>query len=195
MRNARNMPVNSPLSFRPPNRAAYAIVALCLMLSATASAQEIFRWVDKNGKVNYGDAPPPPAEANNVETRKVKDSVIEQEDVPYGVSTAMKNNPVTLYANSCGEACTNARALLAKRGIPFADKNPEADAAAAAALKALAGALAVPTLTVGANSIQGFDEEGWNSALSAAGYPRFNPNVRQSAAKAGAKVVPPVPAK
>ena len=125
----------------------------------------------------------------------MKDSVIEQEAVSYGVSIAMKNNPVTLYANSCGEACTNARALLAKRGIPFADKNPEADAAAAAALKALAGALAVPTLTVGANSIQGFDEEGWNSALSAAGYPRFNPNVRQSAAKAGAKVVPPVPAK
>ena len=195
MRNVLKKSANAALTFRVASQAAHAILAMCLVLPAIAGAQEIFRWVDKDGKVHYGDMLPAPAEAKNVETKKVKDSVIEQESVPFGVSTAMKNNPVTLYANSCGEACTNARALLARRGIPFADKNPEADAAAAAALKALAGALAVPTIAVGANSIQGFDEEGWNSALSAAGYPRFNPNVRQSAAKAGAKDVPPVPAK
>ena len=172
-----------------------ATLAMALLLSITTNAQEIFRWVDKNGKVHYGDSLPPPAEVKSSQTKKINDSVIEQEDVPYGVSTAMKNNPVTLYANNCGEACTNAKALLAKRGIPFADKNPEADAAAATALKALVGALQVPTIAIGPNNLSGFDEEGWNAALNAAGYPRFNPNLRQGAARAGPKVVPPAPAK
>ena len=113
-------------------------------------------------------------------------------------TTAMKNNPVTLYANSCGEACSNAKALLTKRGIPFAEKNPESDAAAAATLKEKVGALQVPTIMIGANSLAGFDEEGWQAALNAAGYPRNNPNLRQGATKAGPKAPPPatpVPAK
>jgi glutaredoxin len=165
-------------------------LALSLLWVTAANAQEIFRWVDKDGKVHYGDMLPPPNEVKNVQTKKVQDSVIEQEAVPYGISIAMKNNPVTLYANSCGDACANAKALLAKRGIPYTEKNPESDAAAATALKALAGALQVPTIVIGGNSLQGFEEDGWNTALNAAGYPRFNPNARQSAAKAGPKIVP-----
>lgn len=169
---------------------------VCLLaLSTAAIAQEIFRWVDNNGKVHYGDQLPPPAEAKNVQNKKLTDSVIEQEAVPYGVSIAMKNSPVTLFANSCGVACTDAKALLAKRGIPFTEKNPETDVAAATALKALVGAAQVPTILIGSNSIAGFEEEGWNAALNAAGYPRNNPNVRQSAVKAGPRAVVPVPAK
>ncbi len=171
------------------------MLALSLMLATAASAQEIFRWVDKDGKVHYGDTLPPPIGVKSIQTKKLQDSVVEQEAIPYGVSIAMKNNPVTLYANSCGDACASAKALLAKRGIPFTEKNPESDVAAATALKALAGALQVPTIVIGSNSLQGFEEDGWNAALNAAGYPRFNPNLRQSAAKAGPKAVPADPAK
>lgn len=169
------------------------LFALSLVSVTAASAQEVFRWIDKDGKVHYGDMPPPPAEAKSVQTKKLSDSVIEQEAVPFGVSTAMKNNPVTLYANACGEACTSAKALLVKRGIPFTEKNPESDPAAAATLKALVGALQVPTIVIGANSLAGFDEDGWNSALGSAGYPRNNPNVRQGAVKAGPQAPPPPP--
>jgi glutaredoxin len=171
------------------------MLTLSLMLATPTSAQEIFRWVDKDGKVHYGDTLPPPVEVKTIQTKKLQTGVVEQEAIPYGVSIAMKNNPVTLYANSCGEACTNAKALLARRGIPFADKNPESDIAAATALKALVGALQVPTIVIGSNSLQGFEEEGWNAALNAAGYPRFNPNLRQSAAKAGPNALPTDPAK
>ena len=167
---------------------------LLLAMVTGANAQEVFRWVDKAGKVHYGDIPPPPAEVKNVQTKKLSDSVIEQDDVPFAVATAMKNNPVILYANSCGESCTNAKALLARRGIPFSEKNPESDPAAAAALKEKVGALQVPTIVIGAKSLTGFDEEGWHSALNAAGYPRNNPNLRQGAAKAGPKAVPAPPA-
>lgn len=166
----------------------------CLALLATATyAQEVFRWVDKDGKVHYGDMLPPPAEVKNVQTKRLRDSVIEQEDIPFGVATAMKNNPVTLYANSCGEACSSAKALLARRGIPFTEKNPESDEAAAAFLKEKVGALQVPTIVIGTNSLSGYEEEGWNAALNAAGYPRNNPNLRQGAAKAGPKTASPPP--
>ena len=195
MKNVQKIPVNTAPLFRVSSQAVPVIFALCLLLPAIASTQEIFRWVDKDGKVHYGDMLPLPTEEKNVQTKKMKDSVIEQDAVSYGVSTAMKNNPVTLYANSCGDQCTNAKALLARRGIPFAERNPESDVAAAIALKALAGTLAVPTIAIGANSIQGFEEESWNSALSAAGYPRNNPTIRQSAVKAGARDVPSEPAK
>ena len=174
------------------SRLAGGFLALVLALSTMANAQEIFRWVDKDGKVHYGDILPPPAEVKNVQTKKLSERVIEQQAVPYDVLTAMKNNPVTLYANNCGEACTDARALLAKRGIPFADKNPASDPEAAAALKALVGALQVPTIAIGASNLQGFEQGSWNAALTAAGYPSFNPNLRQGAAKAVPKVAPPL---
>ena len=174
------------------SRLAGGFFALVLALSTMANAQEIFRWVDKDGKVHYGDILPPPAEVKNVQTKKLSERVIEQQAVPYVVLTAMKNNPVTLYANNCGEACTDARALLAKRGIPFADKNPASDPEAAAALKALVGALQVPTIAIGASNLQGFEQGSWNAALTAAGYPSFNPNLRQGAAKAVPKVAPPL---
>ena len=167
-------------------------LTLLLGLATAAHAGEVFRWVDKNGQVHYGDMLPPPAEGKNAQTKKLQDSVIEQDAVPYEVSIAMKNNPVTLYTNSCGESCTNARTLLSTRGIPFSEKNPETDVAAAAALKALVGAVQVPTIVIGTNNLTGYEEAGWSAALNAAGYPRTNPNLRPSAAKAGpATVTPP----
>ena len=191
---AMEMPTVSKLTTGNNRYALGGFLVLSLALTTAAGAQEIFRWVDKDGKVHYGDILPPPTEVKNVETKKLSESLIEQQAVPYGVSIAMKNNPVTLYANNCGEACADAKALLAKRGILFADKNPESDPEAAAALKALVGALQVPTIAIGANSLQGFEEGSWNAALTAAGYPRFNPNLRAGAAKALPKVAPPIPA-
>ena len=171
------------------------LLSIALIATTAANAQEVFRWVDKAGKVHYGDMPPPPADVKTLQTKKLSDSVIEQEPVPFGVSTAMKNNPVTLYANACGEACSNAKTLLSKRGISYTEKNPQTDSAAAATLTALVGAVQVPTVVIGANKLSGFDEEGWNSALSSAGYPRYNPNVRQGAVKAGPQAPTPAPAK
>lgn len=142
-----------------------------------AAAQELYRWVDQDRKVHYSDVPPP-ANVKYYEQKRPGDNVIEQDKIPYGIKLAMQNNPVTLYANDCGPACDNARALLGKRGIPFADRNPQKDAGAAAALTALAGQLDVPTIAIGSNKLSGFSEGAWNSALDSAGYPRTNANLR-----------------
>ena len=191
MRFALVAPKKSLMGICIPPRMAAGIFAMTLLLASTANSQQVFRWVDKDGKVHYGDILPPPAEVKSVQTKKLTDSVIEQDDVPFAVEQAMKNNPVTLYANNCGELCANAKALLSKRGIRYAEKNPEADPVAGAALKQTAGGLQIPTIMIGAVSVAGFDEEGWNSALTNAGYPRNNPNLRQNSTKAGPKAAPP----
>ena len=155
---------------------AIAWLALPLITASLAvSAQGLYRWIDKDGNVTYSDAPPP-KDAKGVQKKKLGDNVVasENDNMPFAVKNAMQRNPVTLYANNCGEACDQARALLSKRGVPFANRNPETDPGAAEALKDLVGQLNVPTLAVGTNSVTGFSESAWNSALDAAGYPRFN---------------------
>ena len=36
-----------------------ALIGLVLMMFATAAAAQLYKWVDKDGKVRYGDTPPP----------------------------------------------------------------------------------------------------------------------------------------
>ena len=167
-----------------------------LMTASLASAEGLYRWVDKDGNITYSDAPPP-KDAKGVQKKKLGDNVVASDDdnMPFIVKNAVQRNPVTLYANSCGEACDQARALLSKRGVPFSNRNPETDPGASEALKDLVGQLNVPTLAVGTNSVVGFSESAWNSALDAAGYPRFNVlgNAR-AAPKSPAAVPAPAPA-
>ena len=151
------------------------LAALLALGSLTSSAQNLYRWVDKDGHVIYSDSEPP-KNAKDVQRKKLGDNVVANpnELLPFAVKAALQRNPVTLFANNCGIACDQALTLLNKRGIPFSSRNPEADPNAAEALKSLVGQLNVPTLGVGTNSVVGFNENAWNNALDAAGYPRFN---------------------
>ncbi|MGL6162466.1 DUF4124 domain-containing protein [Microbulbifer sp.] len=47
-------------------RAGIGIIALSLS-AAMATAEEVYRWVDEEGKVHFGDRPPAQAAAKNVE--------------------------------------------------------------------------------------------------------------------------------
>jgi len=79
-------------------------------------AGELFRWVDKAGKVHYGDTQP--ADVVDVERKKLSSSTSQNEDLPYETLRAQQNFPVTLYVtNGCGAPCNQARTLLNKRGV------------------------------------------------------------------------------
>jgi hypothetical protein len=45
--------------------AAFAASALCLAFGSAAQAQQ-YKWVDQNGKVQYGDVPPPGVKAQRL---------------------------------------------------------------------------------------------------------------------------------
>jgi glutaredoxin len=175
------------------------ITLFILTLAATLSAQaELYKWTDKSGGVHYSDQPPS-GDVKNVERKKIGGNVIEGQD-NFGLKEAVRKFPATLYASDCGEPCTNARELLTKRGIPFAQKNPETSAEDSIALKKLVGGLEVPTLVLGQSGpLKGFQESSWNASLDAAGYPSSNtkaPSTEKALAeKTAAEKIKPTPDK
>ncbi len=167
--------------------AKFVFSCLLAAMALNAAAQALYRWVDENGRVQYSDMPPP-ANVKNAQQKKLGDNLIQQDDMSFSMKAAIAKNPVTLYATNCGAACDDARALLNKRGIPFAERNPEKDPDAAEALQALIGVLEVPAIAVGSSDkYKGFTAAGWNRILNNAGYPSSNVVARPPAA-------PPAPA-
>src|SRR6185503_18140108 len=75
-------------------------------------------------------------------------------------------------APQCGDPCADARSLLGARGIPYSERNAQANPADAEEVKRLIGALQVPVLLIGTNPLKGYEEGAWQSALDGAGYPR-----------------------
>ena len=165
----------------------------CLLLMPIGThAGKLYRWVDKSGKVHYGDAPT--AEAAQVERMKFFDSQ-EGDDLPYETRRAQQNFPVTLYVtNNCNEPCQQARNLLNKRGIPFGEKmlltQKEIDD-----FRQESGSDESPTLVVGKTYLKGFGAEQWNGELDIAGYPRIAPyHVPKALPAAASRVAPANPA-
>jgi len=152
------------------------LILLCSALAWTAGAAEMYRWVDKDGKVHYTDSPPPPTARRVEEKRLGGNSSVTGGDLPYATQLAAKNFPVTLYVSDCGEPCTQARQHLAKRGIPYTPKNPTASQTDAEALTKLVGNPQVPVLVVGKTPpLKGYEAGSWDAALDAAGYPKSKP--------------------
>lgn len=144
------------------------VLLLAAVLAATpALSAQLYRWVDDKGRVEWRDTPPP-ATAKKVEKRSVSGSVIETSTRPYSVQQAVRNYPVTLYVNNCGEACDKARAHLTRRGVPFTQKNPQDDIDGYK--KLTNGGMEVPMLFVGQERLRGYLESSWNSVLDTAGY-------------------------
>ena len=151
---------------------ALALIVALMLAIGPATAGKLYKWVDKDGNLHYTDQPPPP-EAKTAEQKKFGDKASDA-PVSYALQQALKNFPVTLYsADQCGEACGKGSALLSQRGVPFTEKNAR-NAAVAEELKGLTGGkLEVPVMKLGSQVVRGYEEGAWNSALDAAGYPKW----------------------
>ena len=159
-----------------------AALLIIASLIATPAVAELYKWVDKNGRITYSDTPPP-ADAKRVEKKRFLDRVAEGDGLSFATQNAMKKHPVFLFATDCGEPCDKGKALLAKRGVPHALKNPETNVVDGNELKKLVGALEVPALQVGKNGIKGFNESAWHATLDAAGYPKSAGPLKAGAVK------------
>ncbi len=148
-------------------------LALCLvpMLAAGLAQAQQYRWIDKDGRVQFTDAPPP-AGAKDVRRTNVTTAKPAAPQVPFEVARLQKDFPVTLYTSpNCKEGCELARGALNKRGVPFKEVqvwNPETNEE----LKKASGAVEVPTLLVGRSVQRGFEQGAFDSLLDSAGYPR-----------------------
>lgn len=150
------------------------LLGFLLMLPISTHAGELYRWVDKSGKVHYGDAPA--TDAAQIQRKKFYSPATQgDEDLPYETRLAQQNFPVTLYmASDCSGPCQKGRDFLNKRGIPFTEKilltQKEIDD-----FKQQSGTDQVPTLAVGKAYLIGFHAEQWDSELDITGYPKTAP--------------------
>lgn len=152
-------------------RRRFVWAGLIALACGSAQADELYRWVDKSGKVHYGDAPA--ADAAAVEKRKFGAApTVDVNDLPYATRQAKQNFPVTLYiTENCGDPCKQAREFLNKRGIPFTENNVRTQEELNT-FKQLSGSSGVPTLSVGKTWFKGFQAEQWGGGLDTAGYPQ-----------------------
>ena len=164
------------------------VLALAASVASVAFAQQqVYRYVDPEGRVVYSDRPPPGA-AKEVQPKRLGANFIENDALPLAARQASENYPVTLYTFACGQICQIAEAMLNKRGIPFRTVNVE-EAKGAEQLKALTGEMTAPVLQVGDKLVaKGYNEARWQSLLDEAGYPKtLPPRTRPVSPKATAE--------
>ena len=154
------------------NCAASTLALLALVAAAVASAQmqQVYRYIDPEGRVVYSDKPPP-ANAREAQAKRIGKNTIETSDMSFSAVMAQERFPVTLYTFGCGTVCDTASALLNKRGVPHTvvdvGQNDGAEK-----LKRLTGGLDAPVLQVGDQYTTGYNENRWHGMLTDAGYPK-----------------------
>ena len=150
------------------------VAAAAIATGALAQNQNVYRYVDKEGRVVYSDRGPP-SDAKDVQSKRLRGNVIEDNALPIAAQQAQERFPVTLYSFACGVVCTQGEALLNKRGVPYATVNVETPEGAEQ-LNKVTGELRAPVLQVGDRTfVKGYSETQWNAALDEAGYPKAQP--------------------
>jgi glutaredoxin len=170
----------------------FGVAAAVIAAGALAQAQQVFRYVDKDGNVVYSDRSPP-KDSKDVQAKRLSPNFIENNTTPIALTQASEKFPVTLYTFACGAICENAEGLLNRRGVPFTIVNVE-EAKGAEQLKKLTGEQQAPVLLIGDKLMaKGFNEARWTAMLDEAGYPKSAP--RRVAVKVPAEASPaPAPA-
>jgi glutaredoxin len=147
----------------------FALAVLALVAPLTVMAQ--YRWVDKDGRTNFGDNPP--RDAQNVQRLDVRggSSGDAQREFPYELQRAVERFPVTLYTTASCQPCELGRSFLRSRGIPYSERTVSSQADSEE-LKRISGGIRLPVMMVGRQVQTPFDPSAWAAALDAAGYPR-----------------------
>ena len=169
-----------------------AVVGAAVVAGGASAQQQVYRYVDKDGKVVYSDRSPP-TDSKEVQSKRLSPNFIENNPVSLATTQAAERFPATLYTFACGAVCQNAEALLNRRGVPFTTVNVE-DVKGAEQLKKVTGDQQAPVLQLGDKLIaKGFNESRWQAMLDEAGYPKSAPR-RVTTAKGAPEPPPPPPA-
>lgn len=149
-------------------------IGLMMSLISSVHPDTLFRWVDTEGNVHYGDKPQ--ADAVKVEEKKfTAPAISDEETLSYTTRQAQHDFPVTLYIQEeCGKPCLQAVDFLKKRGIPYTENSVRTKEEIESLMQS-SGSNTVPILVVGRKYLNGFEAEQWNSELDVAGYPKSAP--------------------
>ena len=145
------------------------LLLLVLLIAPLPAASDIFKWTDPQGHVHYSDSPPPEAKAQQI---KVKIKSIQGPAVVstmQGAPAAKAKDKVRMYtAVWCGY-CKRAKAHLAARAVAYDEVDVEATQRGQNEFRQLGGR-GIPIILVGSQRMDGFDANGLDAMLTAAGW-------------------------
>ena len=145
----------------------YLIAALFLGLLATAvQAQQIYRWVDANGRVQYSAEKPPAGAQQSVIQPRVSSI---GGNAAAGAKAPAAKPAVKMYATDWCPYCKQAREYFARNGIPYVELDIEKSETAKAEHKRIGGR-GIPVILVGNERMNGFSVERMAQMLKTAGY-------------------------
>ncbi len=150
------------------------LMGAALLAATGAMAGELYRWVDPQGVVHYGDYP----KAEDAERVKIhvqgggEAASGVSADIPYEARMAAQHFPVTLYVfEGCDELCQQAHAYLKTRKVPYTEHVLKTQQEFEDLRKKM-GIEGLPVLTVGGKRLTGFQASAWDAELDAAGFPK-----------------------
>lgn len=153
-----------------------ALPLLLLVTISFAVNADVYKWVDEQGRVHYGDNP-------NEQEKKSAVNISSYESVTYsdapaatpsnaaqsithsssGASTKAnaRGKKVIMYSTSWCGYCKKARKYFVAKGIPFVEYDIEKNASAKRDYDALCGR-GVPVIVSGKKRMNGFSEKGFD---------------------------------
>jgi glutaredoxin len=143
-----------------------AVLAIITPAISNLYAQQVYKSVDKNGRVTYSEVPPLPGSGD-----KLTGESAANPPLPYTLQQVVSRYPVTIYTTpDCG-ACISAKLMLTQRGVPFTERtvsnNDDFEA-----FKRISAENSFPLATIATQQLKGYQEEEWTKYLDAAGYPK-----------------------
>jgi len=152
--------------------ASISLAVLLTLAGLGTPAWAVFKVVGPNGQVTYSDRPPADA-GSRVQQLSPQATPIPSNNLPPVLREATTRYPVALYTAPECEVCESARRYLSRRGVPYTENtitSPEDRALFNSRFST--SSITVPTLTIGAQKVEGFQEATWASYIDAAGYPK-----------------------
>jgi glutaredoxin len=148
-----------------------AVAAILAIAAGTAwPQQQIYRWVDADGRVRYTSEKPP----EGVKASPLQSRISSYAGTPTVVGappSAGRGQPaeVKMYATDWCGYCKKAREFMSKKGVRYVELDIEKVPAARAEYDRM-GARGVPVILVGAQRMNGYSEERLAAMLKANGH-------------------------
>jgi glutaredoxin len=130
-----------------------------LCVSMGVSAAGIYKWVDKQGNVHFGDRPPVTQNAEPVELKpNTYQGVTIEPFEAFKREPSRRNSRVVMYSTTWCGVCKRARRYFQQQNIPFAEYDVEKTDKGRQDFRRLNGR-GVPIILVGDKRMNGFSVE------------------------------------
>lgn len=134
-----------------------AMAILVALFGHLLWAGGVFKWVDDQGRVHFGDRPPTEQSAEEVEIREVNTYTSVEVFTHDGDVASAGDRKVVMYsAEWCG-ICQNAKRYFVSKGIPHTVRDIDRNESARREFNRLGGG-GVPIILIGDKRMDGFSK-------------------------------------